>query len=136
MILIDFDVCTCLPRVLSFRFKMAGANLLFTDTFKIQAHAMFLDTSFNSLKTVLSNVYSAFIESATKMWTYAKCLPAGKQPGTQLILKTIRDLIELAFVLMKSKGKNKKNVGYKFALSKMQVECNECILQHLEEATE
>ncbi|KAE8444198.1 hypothetical protein EG329_000795 [Mollisiaceae sp. DMI_Dod_QoI] len=92
------------------------------NTFKIQAHAMFLDTAFNSLKTVLKNVHSSFIESATKMWTYAKCLPAGKQPGLKLLIKTISDLIELAFVLMKSKGKNKKNVGYKCALTKVQVE--------------
>ncbi|CZR51337.1 related to telomerase reverse transcriptase [Phialocephala subalpina] len=92
------------------------------NTFKIQAHAMFLDTSFNSLKTVLTNVYSAFIESATKLWTYAKCLPVGKQPRTKLVIKTISDLIELAFVLMKSKGKNRRNVGYGCKLSKVQVE--------------
>ncbi|KAG9231544.1 hypothetical protein BJ875DRAFT_382758 [Amylocarpus encephaloides] len=82
---------------------------------------MFLDTAFNSLPTVTSNVHSAFIETATKMWTYAKCLPVGKQPGTKLLCKTITDLIDLAFVLMKSKGKNKKNIGYKCALSKLQV---------------
>ncbi|KAF8847635.1 hypothetical protein BDZ45DRAFT_607177 [Acephala macrosclerotiorum] len=83
---------------------------------------MFLDTTFNSLKTVLTNVYTAFIESATKLWTYAKCLPTGKKPGTQLIIKTIGDLIELAFVLMKSKGKNRRNTGYGCKLSKVQVE--------------
>lgn len=111
------------------------------DTFKIQSHAMFLDTSFNSLTTVLSNVYSAFKETATKMWTYARCLPVGKRPGTKLListpptypskaradangsrLETISEVVELAFVLMKSKSKNKKNVGYKCALTKMQVE--------------
>ncbi|KAH6671185.1 hypothetical protein B0J14DRAFT_89821 [Halenospora varia] len=83
---------------------------------------MFLDTSFNSLATVLKNVYTAFVETATKMWTYARCLPIGKQPGTKLLIKTISDLMELAFVLMKSKAKNKKNVGYKCAVSKVQVE--------------
>ena len=46
---------------------------------------MFLDTSFNSIATVLSNIYRAFIETANKTWTYAKCLPAGKQPGTKLM---------------------------------------------------
>ncbi|KAL5321238.1 hypothetical protein ACEPPN_012052 [Leptodophora sp. 'Broadleaf-Isolate-01'] len=35
---------------------------------------------------------------------------------------TIENLINLAFVLMKSKAKNKKNVGYKCALTRMQVE--------------
>lgn len=108
-------------KILTFAFLIQRTDS-HSDTFKLQAHAMFLDTSFNSMKTVLSNVFSAFIESATKMWTYAKYLPLGKQPGTKLLLKTINDLIELAFVLMKGKGKNKRNVGYKCALSKVQVE--------------
>jgi ribosomal protein RSM22 (predicted rRNA methylase) len=118
----------------------AADHLVRVDSFKIQAHAMFLDTSFSSLHTVLSNVYNAFTETATKLWTYARCLPVGKQPGTKLmiskstwpllirvhlspyIIETINDLIELAFVLMKSKGRNKKNAGYKCGLSKLQVE--------------
>ncbi len=107
---------------------------------------MFLDTSFNSTTTVLKNVHSAFVETATKMWMYAKCLPAGKRPGTKLVirtsiarsfifsltiffefvltqrLETITDLISLAFVLMKSKGKMRKNAEYKCALNRAQVE--------------
>ncbi|KAG0650734.1 Telomerase reverse transcriptase [Hyphodiscus hymeniophilus] len=92
------------------------------NTFKIQAHAMFLDTSHNSLHTVLSNIYSAFIETATKLYTYNRCLPVGKQPGTGLVTKTISDLVELAFVLMKSKGRNRKNLGYQCVVKKVQVE--------------
>jgi hypothetical protein len=108
------------------------------DSFKIQCHAMLLDTAFNSVSTVLSNLYTAFVETATKMWTYARCLPTGKQPGTKLLIskcssllsqyptlttkETISDTIDLAFVLMKSKGKNKRNVDYKCDLSKVQVE--------------
>jgi hypothetical protein len=56
------------------------------------------------------------------MWTYARCLPLSKQPGTKLLIKTISDTIDLAFVLMKSKGENKRNVGYKCAVSRVQVE--------------
>jgi hypothetical protein len=56
------------------------------------------------------------------MWTYARCLPVGKQPGTKLIIKTVKDLIELAFLLIKGKGKNKKNKVYKCGVSKVQVE--------------
>jgi len=93
-----------------------------TDSFKNQSHAMYLDTSFNSTSTVISNIHSAFTETATKMWTYAKCLPPGKQPGTKLLTKTITDLAEMAYVLIKSKGKNKKHEGYQCALKKAQVE--------------
>ncbi|CAG8973146.1 hypothetical protein HYALB_00008677 [Hymenoscyphus albidus] len=55
-------------------------------SFKIQSNAMYLDTTFNSLPTVLSNVHAAFTETAAKMWTYAKCLPVGKQPGLRLLI--------------------------------------------------
>jgi hypothetical protein len=83
---------------------------------------MFLDTSHNSLGTVLLNIHHAFIETATKMWTYTRCLPIHKQPNTKLVIATITDLVELAFVLMKSKGKNRKNEGYSCGVNKAQVE--------------
>ncbi|KAH7417590.1 hypothetical protein BKA64DRAFT_658308 [Cadophora sp. MPI-SDFR-AT-0126] len=83
---------------------------------------MFLDTAFNSLPTVKTNISTAFTETAVKMWMYARCLGRGKRPSSALICQTIEDLITLAFVLMKSKAKNKKNVGYKCSLTKLQVE--------------
>ena len=55
-------------------------------SFKIQAHAMFLDTSFNSLSTVLSNIYQSLLETATKFHHYLKCLPSGKQPQSRLLI--------------------------------------------------
>ena len=96
--------------------------MLRTDSFKLQSHAMYLDTSYNSTTTVITNIYTSFLETATKMWTYAKCLPGGKQPGTNLLIKTITDLIEMAYVLIKSKGKNKKNEGYQCGVKKAQLE--------------
>jgi hypothetical protein len=96
--------------------------MLTTDSSKLQSHAMYLDTSYNSSTTVLTNIYTSFLETATKMWTYAKCLPAGKQPGTNLLIKTITDLIEMAYVLIKSKGKNKKTEGYQCGVKKAQLE--------------
>ncbi|KAI9871385.1 MAG: hypothetical protein M1830_002966, partial [Pleopsidium flavum] len=55
------------------------------NSFKIQAHAMFLDTSFNSLSSVLSNIYQFFNESAVKFYHYVKCLPSSKQPHPSLL---------------------------------------------------
>ncbi|RFU33620.1 hypothetical protein B7463_g2724, partial [Scytalidium lignicola] len=92
------------------------------NAFKIQAHAMFFDTSLNSVTTVLSNIYSAFIETATKMWAYARCLPLRNQPSPKLVIKTIQDLIKLAFCILRSKGKNEKNKGYRCGVSRAQVE--------------
>jgi len=64
---------------------IATANLL-DSSFKIQAHAMFLDTSFNSLSSVLSNIYQSFIEAAIKLYHYVKCLPSSKQPHSPLLI--------------------------------------------------
>jgi len=85
---------------------------------------MYLDTTYNSTATVLSNIYTSFLETATKMWTYARCLPINKQPGTKLLIKTITDLIEMAYALIKSKGRGKKgaDLGYKCAVTKTQVQ--------------
>jgi telomerase reverse transcriptase len=90
------------------------------NAFKIQAHAMFLDTSFNSLATVFSNLYDSFTETAMKMWTYAKCFPSVKRPGASLVIRTIEALVELADVLLRSKRKG--NIGYRCAVTKGQIE--------------
>lgn len=57
-------------------------------SFKIQAHAMFLDTSFNSLNTVLCNIYQNFLVTATRFYHYLKCLPSSRQPKTSLLMGT------------------------------------------------
>lgn len=92
------------------------------NTFKIQCHAMFLDTAFNSPTTVARNIYENFMESATKMYTYNKCLPIHKQAGTKIIIQIIESLVDLAFVLIKSKEKNPRNASYRCAISKAELE--------------
>jgi telomerase reverse transcriptase len=60
---------------------------------------MFLDTSFNSLATVLTNIYESFLETATKMWTYVKCLPAQKRPGAKLVIsRSLHRMIKPALI--------------------------------------
>lgn len=76
------------------------------NTFKIQAHPMHLDTTHNSLPTVIGNISSAFHESALKAHAYIRLLPTNKRPRASLIIKTLKDLVELAWVLMQSKGKS------------------------------
>lgn len=48
---------------------------------KIQLHGMFFDTSFNSLDTVLSNLYIAFKDAALRCFYYMKSLSASTQPS-------------------------------------------------------
>ncbi|KAI9772335.1 MAG: hypothetical protein M1840_001084 [Geoglossum simile] len=90
------------------------------NAFKIQTHAMFLDTNFNSVPTVLTNIYQNFVESAMKFYSYTKSLPSNKQPRSTILIKTIEDLVELAFVLLKSKNKNEKYGNYGCAVTKAQ----------------
>ena len=91
------------------------------NAFKIQSHLMFFDTSHNSLPTVLSNVYSAFVETANKTWAYARCLPRDKRPAARLVVGAIRDLIDVAFLLLASESRAKRYPGYRCEVKKQQV---------------
>ena len=113
---------------------------------------MLLDTSFNSPNTVLSTVYENFVESAMKYYRYAKSMGSRKQPAASILISkllnissltglpalgdvnsapiglilvcvgTIRDLINLSFVLVKSKHQKEASSGYKCSVSKGQME--------------
>lgn len=92
------------------------------NAFKIQTHVMFLDTTFNSQRTVLSTIYQNFMEAAMKFYRYAKCLPSARRPQPSLMIKTISDLVELAIGLIRSKHKNHGGQGYKCAVGRVQVQ--------------
>lgn len=92
------------------------------NAFKIQTHKMFLDTTFNSLATVLSNLYQNFVESAMKYYRYVKCMAANQQPRASLMISTIQDLMNLAFILIKAKFKDHSPQEYSCTVSKRQVQ--------------
>ncbi|KAH9844449.1 Telomerase ribonucleoprotein complex - RNA binding domain [Teratosphaeria destructans] len=77
---------------------------------KLQMHAMLLSTAYNSLATVLSNLYHVFVEVALKAYHYIRSLPSRKQPGDELMCKAIDDLTKLAFVLMKRRKRSSKDI--------------------------
>ena len=47
---------------------------------------MFLDTTFNSLETVLSSVYQNFYEAAMKYYRYQKSMAAASSPHAMLLI--------------------------------------------------
>lgn len=53
---------------------------------KLHMRAMHLSTNFNSLATVLTNLYQAFNEVAHKSYSYIKALPRKKQVSSKLII--------------------------------------------------
>lgn len=59
-----------------------------SSAFKLQIHAMFLDTRLNSLATVLSTIYQNLLESAMKLYRYAKSMAKGRPPGPLLRSKS------------------------------------------------
>ncbi|OBT76587.1 hypothetical protein VF21_05363 [Pseudogymnoascus sp. 05NY08] len=91
------------------------------NSFKIQCHAMFMDTTFNSPTVVARNIFESFVECANKMCAYTRCLPTQKLPTADITIRTIVGLMDLAFLLIKSKEKNPKNVGYRCAISKTEI---------------
>lgn len=82
------------------------------NAFRIQSHLMYLDTSLNSPRTMLSNLHGAFVETATKMWAYVRCLPRGKRPSAALVIRTIASLSSVAFLLAISKARRTRYPGY------------------------
>ncbi|KAK5663294.1 hypothetical protein OQA88_3721 [Cercophora sp. LCS_1] len=82
------------------------------NAFKVQSHLVFYDTAHNSRQAVLANAYGAFVETATKMWAYARCLPKDKKPGLSLLVDTVTTLIDLAHILLTSKSRMARYPGY------------------------
>ncbi|AEO53524.1 hypothetical protein MYCTH_2294977 [Thermothelomyces thermophilus ATCC 42464] len=65
---------------------------------------MFFDTSHNSRRGVLANIYAAFAETATKMWAYARCMT--RRPGTAIVIGTCAATTALS---NKGRGREEKS---------------------------
>ncbi|KAL2133055.1 hypothetical protein VTI74DRAFT_2994 [Chaetomium olivicolor] len=89
------------------------------NAFKNQSHLMFFDTAHNSRHAVLCNIYSAFAETATKMWAYARCMVG--RLSTVVLIDTIKTLIDVAFVLLTSKARSARYPGYVCCVKKEEV---------------
>lgn len=91
------------------------------NAFKIQSHLMFYDTTHNSLPRVLGNIYTAFVETASKTWAYARCLPKAKRPAARLVIDAIKELIDVAFLLLASRSRAARYPGYVCEVKKPQM---------------
>ncbi|KAF0638481.1 hypothetical protein FPSE5266_10706 [Fusarium pseudograminearum] len=98
-----------------------------TDAFKIQSHLMFYDTSHNSTRTVLSSLQGAFVETASKMLAYLRCLGKNQHPSSEMILRTIAKVIDVAYVLLTSKSRIMKYPQYTCDIRKSQVALTACL---------
>ncbi|KAL6357993.1 hypothetical protein LRP88_08172 [Fusarium phalaenopsidis] len=97
------------------------------NAFKIQSHLMFYDTSHNSTRTVLTSLQGAFGETAKKMWAYLRCLGKSRQPSSELVVRTIMKVIDVAFLLLTSKSRTMRYPQYKCDIRKSQVALVACL---------
>lgn len=92
------------------------------NAFKIQSHLMFFDARHNSSQTVLRNLRDALVETATKTWAYARCLPAAKRPRAKLWIDTMGDLVKVAYLLLNSRSRKARFPRYESNVTEAQVE--------------
>ncbi|KAL7761636.1 hypothetical protein ACKLNR_008171 [Fusarium oxysporum f. sp. zingiberi] len=97
------------------------------NAFKIQSHLMFYDTSHNANRTVLNSLRSTFVETASKMYAYLRCLGKTQQPSSEMILRTIAKVIDVAFLLLTSKSRVMRYPQYICDVRKSQVALNACL---------
>ncbi|KAM7207012.1 hypothetical protein V8F33_000111 [Rhypophila sp. PSN 637] len=101
--------------------KILTTPTFLPDAFKIQSHLMFFDTSHNSPQAVFKNVYTAFLETATKMWAYARCLPKANKPSMAVVQDTLKSLVDVAYLLLTSRSRKMRYPGYVCVVGKRQV---------------
>ncbi|KAL7935257.1 hypothetical protein V8C35DRAFT_298970 [Trichoderma chlorosporum] len=91
------------------------------NSFKYQSHLMFFDTDHNSVDTVLGSLRGAFSETALKMWAYLRCLSTSARLTANLIIGTIKKVVDIAFLILTSKWRKKRFEKYACDIRKAQV---------------
>ncbi|KAH7131937.1 hypothetical protein B0J11DRAFT_520386 [Dendryphion nanum] len=81
------------------RVGIAGETNL-NSGFKIQLKAMFIDTSYNTVQTVLANLYQSFHEAAVRCFEYNRNLSKVRPTHTRLLIKTVEGIIALGNVML------------------------------------
>ena len=70
---------------------------------------------------MLTNLYTALVETATKAWAYTRCLPGGKKPALGVLTETIKTLIDVAYLLLTSRSRMARYPGYVCSVRKGEV---------------
>lgn len=93
-------------------------------SFKMQTHAMFLDTKHNPMPVVLAGIYHNFVESAMKMYHYAQSLSrCGRRsmPPTALLTRTLSALIDLAIRIIHTHRSSAPVADFECTITNLQV---------------
>lgn len=68
------------------RIEKFDVLLTFSSAFKIQLRAMLIDTSLNSVGTVLANLHQSFYEAAVRCLEYAQALSKVRTTCSSLLI--------------------------------------------------
>lgn len=68
---------------------------------KQSLHPMYTDTAHNSLHAVLLNIFKALVGAAMKMYRYTRSLPARAHPRPEVVVRTVRDAMQLGYRLIR-----------------------------------
>ncbi|KAK2796371.1 hypothetical protein FQN50_009587 [Emmonsiellopsis sp. PD_5] len=94
--------------------------------FRIQTHAMFLDTKHNPVSVVLASIYANFLESAMKMYEYTRSLCQRRRRGngndvSALLVRAISGLIDLAIHFIEARRRSACRTGFECSVTKAQI---------------
>ncbi|KAF9730454.1 Telomerase reverse transcriptase 2 [Paraphaeosphaeria minitans] len=68
---------------------------------------MLIDTSFNSVATVLANLYQSFHEAAVRCFEYARSLSKARPIHSSLLISTVDGIMALAFVMLQRRTRSR-----------------------------
>ncbi|PNS20562.1 hypothetical protein CAC42_6012 [Sphaceloma murrayae] len=74
------------------------------DTAKLHMHSMLLSKAFNDIARIENNVHQAFKDMGWRCVHYMDSMSTCNQPGGQLLIRTVEDLIDFAYGLMQKRG--------------------------------
>ncbi|OOF93828.1 hypothetical protein ASPCADRAFT_209064 [Aspergillus carbonarius ITEM 5010] len=66
-------------------------------------HPMYLDTRHNTIGVVLSNLYANFVTASMKTYRYLKSLSGRAHPAPELVIRIVRDMMQLATRMVQAK---------------------------------
>ncbi|PSK43718.1 hypothetical protein B9Z65_7232 [Elsinoe australis] len=93
------------------------------DTAKLHMHSILMSTAFNDLVRVQENVYQAFTDMAWRCVHYLDSMSSGRQPSAQLVIRTVEDLTDFAYSLMKNGQRVKgQSLDHKCLISRQQMQ--------------
>ena len=90
------------------------------NSFKMQMHAMVIDTTLNTLELVISSLLQIYVETAMKMHCYLKIIGHRQRPDQQLIMQTCQDLLGLAVNLTRGERRTKLIERYECSVNATQ----------------